>query len=436
MRWIGFFSVLFFAIPGHAIEYFTDEMIALVGVNVIPMNTETVLSNQTILVKDGKINKIGDVNSVKIPRKAERVDMKDAYVIPGLIDLHIHFNAGRKNNAEQLNFYIANGVTSALCMRGSKGLRNLVEQVDSGEILGPEVFCASPIQGNISPTPPTYEIGQNVVRQFHKEGYDFVKVYNFIPEEGYRGIVDEAKKLNMRLVGHTVRSVGLDECLASGQHLAHMEEVIYGFFADGLDESKIPEVTKKFKDAGTSIIATLIAYHNIIRQVDDIETMLQTPGIEYLPKVMTNSWHPPINDYLNRFDAESNRDRLKPAFAFQQKLLKSFVEADVPILLGTDAGIPIVVPGYSAHAELLELVESGMTPYQALEAGTRGAAEFLEAADEIGTIEVGKRADFIVLEKNPLNDIRNSTSILGVSIRGKWMEKPELQKLMDDIKPD
>lgn len=435
MKFFGYIIFLFVSSSCFSLESYSSKPVAFIGVNVIPMLEETVLMNQTVLIKDGMIDKIGPVDDVKIPRKAERIEMEGAYVIPGLIDLHVHFNAGRTRNAEQLRFYLANGVTAVLNMRGNKGILKLIDQVDSGELLGPEVFTTSPIQGNISPTPNSYDLGREIVQQFHKEGYDFVKVYNFIPEEGYRGIVEAAKELDMTLVGHTVRSVGLDECIESGQHIAHLEEVIYGYFADGLDESKIPEVTRKLKESGVSIVATLIVFHNISRQVDDIDRMLQSPGIEYLPRSITDLWQPDKNEYLAGFDNEKNENFLKPTFRFMEKLFKSLLEAEVPLLAGTDAGVAIVVPGYSLHDELQEMVAAGMTPYEALVAATREAARFLKSDSEMGTVEVGKRADFLLLEKNPLDNIEHSTSIAGIAVRGKWMDKSELDTLMEEIKP-
>jgi imidazolonepropionase-like amidohydrolase len=426
--------MLSISVSAFSLDPYTSKSMALIGVNVIPMTGDTVTRNQTILVKNGVIDEIGDADKVKIPRKSERLDMQGAYVVPGLIDLHVHFNGGRKYNAEQLSMYLANGVTAVLNMKGNKGILNLIEQVDSGEMLGPEVFTTSPILGNISPTPNSFDLGKEVVQQFHQEGYDFLKVYNFIPPEGYQGIAEAAKELDMTMVGHTVRSVGLDQCIESGQHIAHLEEIIYGYFADGLDESKIPEVTQKLKASGVSIIATLIAYHNIIRQVDDIESMLQSPGIEFLPTSMTGQWQPDKNEYLAGFDAEKNENYLKPTFKFQKRLFKSLLEAEVPLLAGTDAGIAIVVPGYSLHDELKEMVAAGMTPYQALSAATKDAAQFLKADDEMGTLEVGKRADFVVLEKNPLENIEHSTSILGTAVRGKWMPKAELDTLLEEIR--
>jgi imidazolonepropionase-like amidohydrolase len=272
-----------------------------------------------------------------------------------------------------------------------------------------------------------------MVEQFHAEGYDFIKVYNQIPEEGYRGIMETAKRLGMPVVGHAVRSVGIEGALKSGQHIAHMEEVIYGYFGKDLDEAKIPDLARRFTKAGISVIATLTAYHNIIRQVDDLDAMLHSPGMEYLHPRITRTWQPETNEYTTRFDQESVETFLGPGFAFQQKLVKAFTDAGVPVLVGTDASIPIVVPGYSTHQELEELVAAGLTPYQALAAGTSMAQKFL-GAEDAGTIEAGKRADLVLLDANPLEDIRNSRAIAGAVIRGTMLTHDALDDRLEHIR--
>ena len=426
-RYIEFFCVVFtlslFAPLGSALEPYADKPTAFVNVSVISMANETVLEHQTVLINDGKIVSIGPMDATKVPRKATKIDGEGKYLVPGLIDLHAHFFAGRKGNMELLPIYLNQGVTTLLNMKGSKGILTMREQVDSGEVLGPEIYTTTPILGNASPYPATFDEAVTLTKQFHAEGYDFVKVYNQIPAEGYRGIIETAEKLDFPVVGHAVRSVMLEGVLNAKQDLAHMEEIIYGYFPDELDESKIPELTQHIKNSGISIIATLIAYHNIIRQIDDIESMINSPGVSELPTSLTRSWQAENNTYLKRFSPESNEAYLRPSFAFIQKLTKAFHEAGIPILMGTDACISIVVPGYSAHDELQELVDAGLSPYAAMASATREAAIFLNAEHEIGTIEVGKRADLLLLNANPLENIEHTRKIEGVMTRGKWLPK-------------
>jgi imidazolonepropionase-like amidohydrolase len=311
-------------------------------------------------------------------------------------------------------------------MRGSSGVLAFREQVASGELLGPRIVAASPILGNASPDPKDYESGVALVEQFAKEGYDFIKVYNQIPAEGYRGVMDAADRLGIPVIGHAVRSVGIEGAIERGQHIAHMEEIIYGYFKNDLDESKIAPLAKRLKEADIAVVATLIAYHTIIRQVRDIDAVLQSEGIELLPEPLTRAWQRERNDYVKRFTREAADERLQPAFDFQQKLAKAFQEAGIRLLAGTDAGIPIVVAGFSLHLELVELVDAGLTPYEALAVATRRPAEFLKLADS-GTIETGKRADLILLDANPLDDIANTQKRAGVVVNGQWFDAAAIQ---------
>lgn len=425
--------ILLLAPPVFAQVTASDGPVALVGVNVIPMTGETVLPDQTVLIRNGRIDRIGPTDDTKVPRRATKIDARGKYLVPGLSDLHAHFYGGRDGNPDVTALYMARGVTSVLNMRGTRGVLELRELIEAGEIHGPTIYSASPILGNVSPTPSTYDKGVSMVEEFAEQGYDFIKVYNFIPKEGYEGIIATAKRLDIPVVGHAVRSVGLEGAIENGQHIAHMEEIIYGYFKDDLDESKIEPLARRIKEAGIGVVATLVAYKHIIQQVEDLDAMLHSEGIEYLPERMMSSWKPDKNGYVSGFTLEESENGLKPAFAFQQKLAKAFHDAGVPVLLGTDACIPIVIPGYSAHIELRNLVEAGLTPYQALEAGTIKAAEFLGHADEFGTIEEGKRADLILLDANPLEDIANSEKIAGVATRGIWYDKPTLDALLADI---
>lgn len=404
------------------------------GVSAIPMTGGGVSPGQTIVIRDGRIAAIGPAGEIDAPRNARVIDGAGLYAIPGLCDLHVHFFGGRQANPGLLKLYVANGVTTVLNMRGNRGMLEMRGQINDGELVGPTLYTTSPILGNVSPTPATRAEGMERVERFHDDGYDFIKVYNYIPEEGYAGVIEAARRLDIPVVGHAVRSVGLEGALESGQHLAHMEEVLYGYFADGLDESKIPELAQRVKDSGISVIATLIVYHNIIRQVQDIDAMLASPGMEYLHPRVTASWQPDRNDYLANFDAAEVETELQPAFAFEQKLTKAFVDAGVPVLLGTDACNPIVVPGYSVHDELIELVNAGMSPREALAAGTVEAARFLGGEETFGTLEAGKRADLVLLTGNPLEDIRHSRDIAGVVLRGDWFDGPALEDMLEELR--
>jgi hypothetical protein len=321
----------------------------------------------------------------------------------------------------------------------------LRDEVASGARLGPRVFTAGPIiRGSYS---MSREVGDSVAREQLAACYDVLKVYNQISAEGYAGIVAEAKKAGMPVIGHAVRSVGIEGALANGQHIAHMEELVYGWFTWKagertdlpedvvarldilLDASKVPDLARRVAESGVYVIPNLTAYHHIQLQLEDLDRVLARPEVALMPRLMTQSWVREKNGYMNRDDPERFRRGVVRTFPFLQQLTAAFQAAGVPLLVGTDTGIPVIVAGTSVHDELAELVTAGLTAEQALAAATSNAARFLRDA-EGGTLEVGKRADLVLLRDDPLREIGNSRSIEGVVVAGRYLDVAALDALL------
>jgi imidazolonepropionase-like amidohydrolase len=336
-------------------------------------------------------------------------------------------------------------VTTVLNLDGGPTVLALRDEIAGGSRLGPSVFTAGPIiRGSDT---MTREDGERVAREQIAAGYDFLKVYNQISADGYAAILAEAKRSGVPVIGHAVRSVGIDGALANGQHIAHMEELVYGYFAwkagerpdlpDDvvarldvlLDPAKVPELARRVAESGVFVIPNLTAYHHIQWQVEDLDRVLARPEVALMPRLMTQSWARDKNGYTNREDPERFRRGVTRTFPFLQELTAAFRASGVPLLLGTDVGIPVIVAGTSAHDELEELVAAGLTPEQALAAATSHAARFLGLADA-GTVEAGKRADLLLLGADPLADIRNSRRIEGVVVAGRYLDLATLDGML------
>jgi imidazolonepropionase-like amidohydrolase len=400
-------------------------------VTVIPMTANIAQEHRDVVVEDGVFKSIVSTE----PKRKFRGDVIDGtgkFLIPGLCDAHVHLRGLNDEQPDLLFLHVANGVTTVLCMSGSKQVLRMREAIASGELLGPRIFTTGPMLGNLSPTPRTPEEARAIVREFKNDGYDFIKVYNQIPKDSYWAIIDEAKQQDIPVIGHAVRSVGIEGAIAAGQHVAHLEEFLYGYFQDGLDESKIAPLAARLKDAGIVVETTLVVYHNIIRQVEDFDAMLKSPGIEYLPKSVTHTYYAEENPYIHRFDKESVTKTLQPDFDFLRKLAKAFQTAGVRLLAATDTSTEIVIPGFALHSELQELVAAGLTAYEALSTATVNAAAFLKYPG--GTIEVGKTADAVLLRADPLQDIANTRQIDGVLARGQWLPREAIDKRLAQIK--
>ncbi len=405
----------------------------LTNVNVIPMTDSNVLTERDVLIRDGRFAAIEPHGALEETPDVETIDGSGKYLFPGLMDMHVHLNGRMDVQPDMLYLYASNGVTTVLTMAGNHQVLKLAAMTENGELLGPRIFTTAPIMGNLSPNPATAEKAHEMVQRYADAGYRYLKVYNQIPEAGYWGIIEAAKEHDMTVVGHAVRSVGIEGALKAGQHIVHMEEFIYGYFQDGLDESQIEPLARRVKDAGIVVIPNLIAYHNIIRQVEDLDAMIASEGVELLPWRLRKDFPADKNSYTNRFDMDDVREYLRPNLEFMQKLTKAFEDAGVPLLAGTDAVMNIVVPGFSLHDDLQELVDAGLTPYEALQCATVNPARFLEIDTETGTIELGKAADAILLGANPLDDIANTRKIAGVFVNGEWLDSDDIHRQYEQI---
>jgi imidazolonepropionase-like amidohydrolase len=429
-----------------------QQITAFVNVNVVSMDSERVLSGQTVIVRDGRIVEIGAAAQVKIPEGTMRIDGQGKYLMPGLVDMHVHgFDDEEKTAAKELFLYIAYGVTTVHHRNGKPKLLKLREQVKRGHLPAPTLFISSPIifgEKSLSlfgDTHDTPESARKAVVEYAKDGYDSLKVYGDWKLEPYQALVEEAAKQKIPVMGHFARNLPLEVNLRGRVEVAHAEEYIYTYFfkvAKGdwtKRESLIPEVAKATKEAGVAVTANLSTYKSIGLVIGDdtFKELLKKPELKYVPQSNRARLLSERNGYRNR---KQYKPEQAPVFAgmtvFLKKLVKAMQDEGVKILLGTDAGFEVqafTIPGISAHEELRELVDAGLTPYQAILAGTRNAAEVLGAANEFGTVSVGRRADLILVEGNPLEDINQVSKQSGVMIRGRWLTKVEVQKRLDEI---
>ncbi len=417
----------------------TNE-IAFVRVNVVPMNSNTVQPDMTVLIRDGKIKAIGRYGKIPIPAGAQKVDARGKYLLPGLGDMHTHFSGNEPIDRALLNLHLVNGVTNVLSLGGSSEILKLREAISSGRISGPNFYTAGPSADDAN---LTRESGIRLVDEHKRLGYDVVKTYNRLSLEGYRGIMLRAKQINMPVVGHVVRAVGLEGTLGSGQHgIVHLEEYLYTYTPfriskteqipfEVLNPASIPYLAQATAKAGVWVTPTLVTFEWVLAQTENSEAAISRQEARYIPQgLFQGLWDPKVNKYGRPLEQLGN---VKAAMEFQRRMVKPFHDAGVKLLLGTDAPIPAVVPGFGAHEELLNFVEAGLTPFQALETATVNPARYLGREKEFGTIEIGKRADLILLEANPLEDIKNTKKLAGVIVRGRWFSKSDLGQMLSDL---
>lgn len=389
--------------------------IAFTNVNVIPMTSDAVLRNQVVVVDGGKIIAAGKEGDVVIPAEAERIDGEGGYIVPGLIDLHVHVT-----QPDELPLYVANGVTTVLNLSGDSGIfafRNAP--------MGPRFFSTGKQLINVQ----SADAARAIVDEESREGYDGIKIYNDISIDALNALIAEARGHGMLSVSHIPRNLRWQDMLAAKPDaVAHAEEFLYSPVLEGDNE----RIVDGMKSGGISLITTLIMYDTIGREITDLDSVLARGENRYVNPALRRMWQRSHNRYSINFQTKTV-PKMRRLLGFQKDLVKQLSIASVPILLGTDAGSPLMVPGFSAIDELHELVSAGLTPYAAMRAATIDAAHFLKKDSEFGTIEVGRAADFILLRGNPLADIDNVVLRAGVMLRGRWLDNAALHRELDRI---
>jgi hypothetical protein len=411
-----------------------EQAIAFVHVNVVPMDREQVLRDQTVIVNAGRIHTIGPAARTPVPKHARVIRATGQYLLPGLTDMHVHIYF-----PEELTLYVANGVTTVFNLNGQPAHLNWRKQIADGDLLGPAIYSVGPTFDH----PRTAAEAVKEVDQQSADGYDGIKIYNQVSGAEYGALTAEAHRKNMILVGHIAREPGFAATLGAGQNIAHAEEYLYTFFNEHptpdndlthpLNADKIPQTVAMTKQAGVCVIATLVAYHNIVRQLTGLPEYLRNPDLQYLAPIMLEQLQPDQNGYLQRTPKEAV-PHMAVNFEFQKKLVKALHDGGVPILAGTDsAGQGLGVPGFSLLEEIENFQGIGFTPYAALKTATTDAAALLRQSDKFGTVTVGKRADLLLVRDNPLDDVHHLHAIVGVMARGKWISDSERTAMLAQV---
>jgi len=428
---------------------------AFLHVNVIPMDVERVILNQTVITQNGRITHIGDTDQTSIPDEAIQIEASHHYLIPALSDMHVHLEGDAWNimfppekqfsltdqDFEQILFpYLVNGITTIQVMSALPEHIALREWVDCGEILGPRLILSRMIDGPAQSWPSpinthvsTPEEARQVVLESKDAGYDRMKVYSFLDQGCYDAIVATGHEVGMPVIGHIPDALSVEHIVASGQYLiAHTEEVMKQARGDYSPE-KIDYFAELVANRKTWITPTLTTSRNFLAIFDDLKSELSRPEMCYLHPMAQGIWSFLIENMYLKMSVEHQMAIRKGFEEFQLPFTKALHDKGVKLMTGTDVLIPINLPGFSLHDELQELVDVGLSPYEALRAATVLPKEYLGELEDSGTIEVGKRADLVLLSASPLEDIRNARKIMGVMCQGNWLDHEIIQKGMDTL---
>lgn len=417
--------------------------VAFENVNVLPMDRDVLLRDQTVVVQDGRIAAIGPAASTAVPEGATRIDARDKYLLPGLAEMHGHIpgvgpeGQNRQLAEDVLFLYVAAGATTVRGMQGHPSQIEMRRRVDGGELIGPRMYLAAPQLGGNVPDPDT---GRARVREAKQAGFDLLKIQEGLSPEAYAAIVDEAKRQDIPWAGHVPDEVGLHAALAAGQAtIDHLDNYVVELRADdaplrdnpspfNVDEAKIPVLAQETKQSGAAVVPTMSLWETL-RGGHDAESLLTRPDLRYMPREMVETW----TERVNRTRASADPRAAAREIEVRNRMLGALNDAGVPILMGTDAPQIFSVPGFSLYHELPIMVASGMSPFEVLASGSTNVARYFGTEDHTGTIETGKRADLLLLDANPLEDISNVQKRAGVMINGRWLDEAEIQVRLKEI---
>jgi len=436
-------SILLFVLTAIALPL-RAESVAFVNVNVLPMTTDAVYAAQTVIVVDGRITEVGPVDAIPIPKHAQVIDGTDRFLMPGLAEMHAHVpDVDTVQLERDFSLLVANGVTTVRGMLGRPSHLQLRQRLLDGRAFGPRLVTSGPSLNGRSVNGPAH--ARQLVTEQHAAGYDFIKIHPGLEADEFEALAEAANELGIPFAGHVPVAVGVRRALELGMAtIDHLDGYFvamlrpdsqgaggYGglfdvMLAAEVDLAQIPLIAQATAEAGTWNVVTETLVEQLVNDIPAAE-LRGRPEMIYMPKATLRDWVAAKQDQLAEkgFDA----DLAERAIALRRRLITELHEAGAGLLLGSDAPQIFNVPGFSLHRELALLVEAGLSPYEALRAGTLSPAVFLGL--ETGAVEVGREADLVLLDASPLDNIANTKRIHGVMVRGTWYPASELQKRLE-----
>jgi imidazolonepropionase-like amidohydrolase len=357
--------------------------------------------------------------------------------------MHAHIPGGNAQDEaveRTLFLYAANGVGTIRGMLGHPRHLAYRERVAKGELFSPRIFTSGPSFNDRTASTP--EIAVKAVIDQKAAGYDLLKIHPGVPRAAFDALAAKADELRIPFAGHVPAAVGLHRALeAKYKSIDHLDGYVEAlarnplqsqFFGLNLvnevDESRIASLVAETKAAGTWMVPTQILMESLLNE-EKTDTMLKWPEMKYVPEQTLKNWV----EQKNGFTSKVSRADRETFLALRRKVAKALLDGGVPFALGSDAPQWWNVPGFSAHRELKAIVDAGFSPFQALESGTVNAARYFGTAAAVGTVAAGMRADLVLLEANPLENIENSKRIAGVMLNGRWVPRADLDKRLGEI---
>ncbi|MDR9417588.1 amidohydrolase family protein [Gracilimonas sp.] len=432
-----FLTVLFMAAcsaqPSQPQTVFTN-------VHVLPMDSQQILHNQTVVIEGDRIVEVGPAGEVTVSSNATTIDGTGKYLMPGLAEMHGHVpptnpgpNAPDYFDEEYVEstlfLYVSAGITTVRGMLGYEDQLSLKDSVSSGAYIGPNLYLAGPSFNGNSITSP--EEARNRAIQQHEEGWDLLKIHPGLTLEEYDAMVEAANEVGITFGGHVPEDVGVIHAIESGQitidHVDGYVRYLSQFEGDEMEE-KLSEVIQLTKENNVWIVPTMALWETIIGAAD-YEAMKEYDELKYIPEAVRQNYFNFADNPQTGYTIGDPQEQAD----FRTRILAEMNEAGVKILMGTDAPQLFSVPGISIHRELPHMKEAGMSNFEILQSGTKNFGEYFADWDDFGTIAVGQRADLILVNENPLEDLSAIQNHAGVMVQGKWYSREMIDEKLAEI---
>ncbi len=448
-------------------------MVAFTNVSIIDVTGGPLQHNMTLVINGNHITALGETASTSVPTDALVVDAAGKFVIPGLWDMHVHTLSTWPVADSTVDLpdtffplFVANGVTGVRDMNGSiEVLHRARARVQNGLMVGPRVVSAGLIVdganwpfGSIAVA--SHEDGRDAVYQLAEAGAEFVKVGGLTPREAYFGVVEAVKELNLPLSGHVPLQITAAEASAAGQKsIEHLDGILLGCSSNeqelrrdaliaaegGFSQLWLARVRAEAgalesfdAERCSTLISQLAANQTwqvptlVLKRATaflDEPEVFQDPRIAFIPNYLLETWGP--NNGLTGMYSVKDFENEKRVFARHLELVGEMHRSGVQLMPGTDAVDPYIFPGSSIHDELELFVQAGLSPMEALQTATWNPARYLEITDSLGSVAVGKIADLVFLDKDPLENIRNTRRIWAVVLDGEVLDRESIESILN-----
>lgn len=395
---------------------------------IIPMDRDTVLVGQDLLIENGMISQIAP--NIEAPGITV-FDAKGQYLMPGLIDMHVHLW-----DRYELGLYLSSGVTTVRSLWGLPMHLRIKNDLKNKNLIGPNFFASGPkltgpdFMGDDNLQVSIPEEGRKLVQKFHDQGYDLIKTYYGITPKIFEAVISKAAELNMDVAAHPSPKIPYKNHLRPEvKTIEHAEDIYQQALNYQLDTLGLSKVVQQYADYGKGrLVPTLMAFRNIYTMLTE-DQLFEAPEVEYMNPSMQLV---DIPAQFERWQTEKTNnpgivDHMQAQHEFHLRAIRELQQSGVTIVAGTDAGIGITIPGKSLHQELALYHEAGLNNYEVLQTATLHAAQTHQMMQNLGSIELGKQADFILVAGNPLEDLEHIKTPEKVWIQGQMLGQEQLK---------